>query len=267
MSFLAELLMPLGALWFGLLVAGAWQAYRRRWHVVGTCGGLAFALWLIGGTPLSDDLLTSLEMPYARFEADKLEHADAVVLLGGSSVPSRREAAGMHLNRKANRTLMALYLMREGKADTLVIGGGKKRHRGKVLPLSENARDWFQHGNFFTNEIVALPVCGNTRDEAIATKALVKEREWERVLLITSASHMTRAAAVFRSQGVEVTEAPCAFQTGVSLMGMQRWFIIPRTAKFVAWDDYLHEVIGWYYYRLRGWITAEAAQQAPELRE
>jgi uncharacterized SAM-binding protein YcdF (DUF218 family) len=173
----------------------------------------------------------------------------------------------MHLNQRADRTLMALHVMRNGKAETLVIGGGKKRHRGNLIKISENARDWFRQGNFFTNEIVALPVCGNTRDEAIATKALADEREWKRILLITSASHMTRAAAVFRSHGVEVVEVPCSFQTGVSLMGMQRWFIIPRTAKFVTFDDYLHEVIGWYYYRLRGWISADAAARRAVYRE
>lgn len=67
MSVLAELLMPLGALWFGLLIATAWQSYRRQWRVAGTCGGLVFALWLFGSTPISDDLLTRLEMPYATF--------------------------------------------------------------------------------------------------------------------------------------------------------------------------------------------------------
>ena len=64
---MAEMLMPLGTLWSGLLIVAAWQSYRRQWCLAGICGGLVFALWLFGSTPISDDLLTRLEMPYATF--------------------------------------------------------------------------------------------------------------------------------------------------------------------------------------------------------
>lgn len=265
LSELGELFAPIGFLWVCLLVVAGWKAHRRQWRDAGGSFGLALLVWIIGGTPLPDALLASLERPYAGLKLEGLGKADAVVLLGGSSWPSRYEAGQMHLNRAADRTLMALHLIQNRKGDVLVIGGGKKRDGDQIVVMSENTRDWFRQGNFFTNEVIALPPCVNTRDEAAATRDLATERNWRRVFLVTSASHMRRAAGVFRSHGVEIVEIPCAFQTDVSLLGTDTWFVIPRVGKFVMLTDYLHEIIGWRYYRLRGWINAEAAQKTPSL--
>jgi uncharacterized SAM-binding protein YcdF (DUF218 family) len=74
------------------------------------------------------------------------------------------------------------------------------------------------------------------------------------VLLVTSALHLRRAEAVFRKQGVDVTPIACDFQV----------YGVPRTSAFPSpfpsqhrldlLSLYLHEQIGWWVYKWRGWV-------------
>ncbi len=263
LSNIAELFMPLGFIWLCLLAVTGWKFYRKERREGTVVLGIVFLMWLIGSTPLSNALLGSLERPYAGMEIKPMPKVDAVILLGGGSWPSRYEAGQMHLNRAGDRTMMALFLMKQGKADTLIIGGGAKRGDGRMWRMSENAKSWIEQSHFLdpATEIIALPRCSATKNEAEATRKVAIERGWKTFYLVTSANHMRRAAGVFRTTGLNVNEAPCAFQTPVSLIGADDWFIIPRVGRFETMADYCHEIIGWYYYRLRGWINAEAAAQ------
>ena len=48
-------------------------------------------------------------------------------------------------------------------------------------------------------EVISLGGCKHTRHEAEKVAKLAQERGWKRVLLVTSASHLKRAAGVFRT--------------------------------------------------------------------
>ena len=54
----------------------------------------------------------------------------------------------------------------------------------------------------------------NTRQNADYSAALLKARDIEHILLVTSALHMPRALALFKAQGLEVTPAPTDFEAG-----------------------------------------------------
>ena len=64
-----------------------------------------------------------------------------------------------------------------------------------------------------------------------------------------------RAAATFRTAGVEVVPVPCNFLTTVSTADS------PLEVKVPSWNGcekisiWMHEFIGWRVYRNRGWIT------------
>ena len=49
-----------------------------------------------------------------------------------------------------------------------------------------------------------------TPDEARAVAVMVRERNWQRVILVTDPAHTRRAAALFRKAGVDVLCSPCA---------------------------------------------------------
>ena len=72
-------------------------------------------------------------------------------------------------------------------------------------------------------------------------------------LLVTSAVHMPRAAAVFRSAGVEIVPSPTDFNAvDTEQPELLSW--IPDAASLAATTIAIKERLGTLSYRLRGWI-------------
>ena len=188
-----------------------------------------------------------------------LPKADAIVVLGGGGEPSRYEVGNLHLTFAGDRLITGLELARLGKAGTLVVGGSGVELDGTPRVEGDLVRDWIMQRKLVDVPVLSLGHRANTRDEAVHVRALLRERGWRRVLLVTSAFHMRRAAAVFGSAGIEVTPAPCNFLTEISLAPSPPGIGVPRSGNLHKTSIWLHEQIGWLMYRKRGWIDAAHA--------
>ena len=251
------LLEPLGLIWLSLIALTV-ALWRKRQRSLATgAAALALAIFLVGGTLLPALLLGTLEKPYAGLQPAHLPRADAIVVLGGGATASRLETGRIHLTKAADRLMMSLELLRLGKASVLVLGGGAAVLDGEMLLESELVRDRILALTFSSAGAPSLLTLGfsrNTHDEALHVQALVAARGWDRVLLVTSAFHMRRAAALFRTAGINVEPMACNF------LGMERrdasWsrFHVPNWQGFELFSLWLHEQIGWCDARRRGWI-------------
>jgi uncharacterized SAM-binding protein YcdF (DUF218 family) len=253
------LLEPLGFLWAALIVLTIllwWK--KQRWFAAAT-GALVMLIFLVGSTSLPNWLLAHLERPYAGLRLDALPEADAVVLLGGGAEPSRYEAAGFRLTRGGDRLLMAVELMRRGKARALVVGGAGAALDGRLQLEANLVHQWITRWKLTGAPVIGLERCFHTHDEAVKTRRVMEKQGWRTILLVTSASHLPRATATFRSAGLEVTPVPCNFLTDVSRARAQSKFSVPSTAGLEQISTWLHEIAGWHYYRMKGWITEPAA--------
>ena len=94
----------------------------------------------------------------------------------------------------------------------------------------------------------------NTHDEALRFKELSAQRGWHKVILVTSALHVPRAVAVFAAQGIAVVPVACDFQTYGVPSTQGDFSPFPRQGRFYLLSLYLHEKIGWWVYRARGWV-------------
>ncbi|HEX8312595.1 MAG TPA: YdcF family protein [Chthoniobacteraceae bacterium] len=248
------LVEPVGFVWLVLLVLTVllWRKKCRGFAV--TTGSLAAVLTLLGGTPLPGRLISALERPYAGVRIDDLPTADAIVMLGGGSSPALHEAAGFRLTRAGDRLVMGVELIRRGKAPVLVLGGAGTRLDGQFRLESEMVRDWITSWNLTSAPVIALDYCRNTREEAQRLRDLAPEHGWRRILLVSSACHMPRAAATFQRHGFEVIPVPCNF---VSEFGTKRGGFslgVPSASGFTLFSIWLHEQVGWHIYRRRGWL-------------
>lgn len=93
----------------------------------------------------------------------------------------------------------------------------------------------------------------NTHENAIRSYQILAPRGIRRILLVTSALHMPRAAGTFRKAGFEIIAVPADFRTGWGeATFLEKW--LPSANNVGASDAALHEWLGIAIYRLRGWM-------------
>ncbi|MBC8326592.1 MAG: YdcF family protein [Verrucomicrobia subdivision 3 bacterium] len=257
MAALAKaLLQPVALLWLTLLGLAGWFIYKRKYRLAAMQGGLALALFFVGSSPLSDWLLSRLEAPYGRTSWATLPEADAVLVLGGIGGGAEVEINGIDFSAAVDRVLTGIELTRRGKAPVLVLGGGGYWKNGKLEPEAECIRPWIEKWKLAEDiPVHDLGVCANTFEESQKFAALARKEGWETILLVTSASHMKRAEAVFRSSGVDVRPVACDF---AAWPYRGDWNFFPSIDRLKAVQIWMYESVGWMYYRSKGWIQLEA---------
>ena len=250
-----QLIEPIGLLWLVLILLTLLLRHRRQRIPYLICVLLTLMVTIIGGTDFSSWLLLRLEGPWAGVKLIELPQCDAVVVLGGGAEPSRYDVDGVRMTKAGDRILTGLELMRWGLAPALVIGGGSGRLDDVEKVESDLVRtrigDWKPP---MTWAVVSLGAAKDTHDEAQRFVPLARQRGWKRILLVTSASHMRRAASVYRAAGFEVVPAPCNFIVAGTSAPPSFRIGIPSLFGFECFSVWLHETAGWNTYRRRGWL-------------
>jgi uncharacterized SAM-binding protein YcdF (DUF218 family) len=236
-----------------LLQLAALVALLRASPRLGT-GLLAAAVaWLyIASTPLlADRLLTVLEQPYPPVAAATLPEADAIILLGGGVHERKAPNVMGDLNRWSDRLLFTASLYQQGKAPVVLLSGGGRAGRDTDAAMAREIL-----------EVMGVPAAAtvleersrNTRDNAVYSAAIVRERGWQDVLLVTSALHMRRASALFEKQGVNAIPAPTDHRLRGSAKGLSRNSFVPTLAGLTDTHYAMHELAGYLAYGWLGWL-------------
>jgi uncharacterized SAM-binding protein YcdF (DUF218 family) len=98
------------------------------------------------------------------------------------------------------------------------------------------------------SRLINAGVTHSTHDEAVRALALVRARNWKRIVLVTSPLHTRRACATFEKAGVVISCTPSntrAFALGALGSPMD------RVRAFQVW---LYELAGTLRYRQLGYI-------------
>jgi len=228
-SYWYDDLLPLTVL---AIVCGLLWRTRLRPALAGTAVLLTL-IWLTAAfSPLTRWLADGL------IRRDPLQKADAVFVLSSQVQPD-----GDLTPSSMARLLHALELMGDGYAPRLVLSELRQRRP----PYATAARTLMGHLHLLAEILVVGPV-DNTHDEALAVARLCREHGWQKVLLVTSPSHSRRAAAVFEHAGVAVISSPSA-ETRFDIESLAR----PED-RMAAFGNLMHERIGLWIYKRRGWI-------------
>ncbi len=208
-EFTTPFLTPFGiCLFIWITGLGFHFSGYRFWGKCFTVGGilllLAFSCPALGGA-----MLATLEDDYPLIAPAACKEADAVVVLGGVTAPPVPPRATIDVGPGFDRLLHGLRLLRLGKAPILVLsGGGSAEQAG--MKISEASR-LYQLALEYGVEPTSLLLeerSNNTHENARFTSELLKSRGLSTILLVTSASHMPRAAAAFEKQGLNTIAAP-----------------------------------------------------------
>jgi uncharacterized SAM-binding protein YcdF (DUF218 family) len=252
--FFAPLLDPLGAIWLLMVVSFVWLLWRRQWRSATLLGLPISLIFIFGSTPIIERLVEVEERPYAVADLTTLPPADAVVVLGASFQLVPCDPLGFSVGDTGARLLPAIQLIRLGKAQALVLGGGRAYpgHPGESQMVS--CQQWIEKWQLTSVPVTNLGICGVTYDEAVNYKELCASHHWKRTILVTTALHLKRAEAVFKKQGLDIVPVGCDFQRYGILMDERNYRPFPSQERFNLWSLYLHEKIGWWVYKYRGWI-------------
>jgi uncharacterized SAM-binding protein YcdF (DUF218 family) len=261
-KFLPPLVYPLGLACI-LIAVALWLREHPRWRTAALVTALAL-LWLGGNRLVAMSLLRSLEwrhLPGPVLRAYD-ERAEAIVVLGGGTRALAYPRLSSEVNEAGDRLLYAAQLYRRGVAPRILLSGGNARVAGEAgsSDAEEMANVLVDIG--IPREALVLEATSrNTRENAVETRRILQERGIDRIVLVTSASHMPRAYSVFQQLGFDVIPAPTDFQ--VSQPGwvyyttpnvlIQLYNLLPAASHLELTTRALKEYIGLVVYRLRGW--------------
>lgn len=252
-KFLPPLVFPPGGNLVLLLLA--WFM-RKRWpRLAGTMFAVSVLTLYVFSTPWGAGLLLRpLENRYADVQVSRAPQAQMIVMLGGGVFP----VAGSHkegeLNGAGDRVREAVALYRAGKASVIFISGGNIEFLdGGAEPEALSTARLLESLGVPASAIVAEDASRNTHENAELTASTLKGRNVHRILLVTSATHMPRAAALFRHAGLDVIPAPCNYVSGWGTPSLL-FRLVPEPQHLLDSKSALREYAGLLVYWMRGWL-------------
>ena len=244
--------------WGLVLLAAAvpWRPRRmdprraRRPRIFGAVGFVL--LLLLSSLPVSSKLQWNLEHATTPTYHDDVTY-DAVVLLGGVvdeevSAVSKQPS----YNDNVERVIMTHRLLRNGKARYVIVSGATENPvyaaSSESAMLSRQLEDW----GIAHERIIIEDRALNTRENALYSKQIARQRGFERVLIVTSAFHMARAAECFAAVDMKVDTLAVDYRAHQHPGDrLSDW--LPRASSLAVTTSTLREMFGRLIYRAQGY--------------
>ncbi|MCD4672189.1 MAG: YdcF family protein [Anaerolineaceae bacterium] len=258
-KFLPQFIYPAGLVCLLLILALIFQR-RKKWQ--NTVIGLALAVLIIAGNRWAAYGLTrSLE--WRHLPPAELPQVEAIVVLGGGTEPHQSPRPIVELNSAGDRALYAAYLYQQGHAPHLLLSGGNIDwlYAQESTPAGQMAAV-LEMMNVPASAIWLEPESLNTYENAVNCARILADKDIQRIILVTTATHMPRAVALFEHQGIEVIPAPTDFKITEENwqnlfqadLSAQLTHLMPNVSSLNMTTTALKEYLGIFTYKLRGWL-------------
>lgn len=176
------------------------------------------------------------------------------VVLGGMAGFDSKRGEG-YFQPHADRYIQALKLYKQGHIGKIFVTGGQ----ASAFPKHD-----LRESDFIVENLLAMGVpkedvlherdSRNTIENAAFTGRIMDSLQMrEPYVLITSAYHMPRALMIFNKRGIPVRPFPCDYFVKPSGTELSWQSLIPDTGAFSYWVDYLKEIVGILYLKLKGY--------------
>lgn len=258
MSILLDKIVPLFVYPAGLAVlAGvlslifmAWG--WRRMSAIVLASGTAYLC--MASLPVVAGLLAySLERQYPVVQVGQLPKADAIVVLGGSTNGPTNINPHIDVRDSFDRVLHGARLFKAGLAPRIIVSGGLLFSSPGSASEAEYMKQLLVQIGVDGAAITLETGARNTYENARLTRLIVSGGGVRSVLLVTSAWHMPRAAAVFRKAGISFTPVSIDTISSSTATGFPLAYL-PSADALRFTTLCMREWIGYAVYRLRGWL-------------
>lgn len=214
---------------------------KRRLSLYLIAAGLVM-LFLLSIPGLSGSALARLEAAHPRL--DEPPPADWIIVLGGGVLYHDDRPAEARLGEASLlRITEGIRLARELPGAGLIVCGS-----GTAGVMAEVAEE----RGVDRGRIVVLENPRNTYEEALEVSRIIGSGE--EAILVTSAFHMRRAAALFNGRGMPVIPSPAGHMAEVVSSSTYLSKYLPRAENIAFAETVLNEKLGLAWARLRGWL-------------
>jgi uncharacterized SAM-binding protein YcdF (DUF218 family) len=251
-KIVAVLISPV-PLCLDLLLAGLaflWCTRRFKAAKVLLSSGTLLLL-LLSSSAVSDLLLRPLEYKYRPLVIGSNDIAPLqpsyIVVLAGGYLPESDLPPATRLGNTLPRVIEGIRLLRQLPGCTLVMSGGG---RPGVAPESEVMAEAAESLGVERRRILLESRSRDTASEAKFVRTLVGQ---DRFILVTAASHMPRAMALFKKQGMDPIASPTDYVTRSS-SGVSALDFVPTGAGILAAGRSVYEYLGLTWEWIRGTI-------------
>jgi len=196
--------------------------------------------------------LNTWEVPATPF-SEITKNCDYGIVLGGVSNMLTLPQDRIHFNQSADRITDAIQLYKTGKIKQLIMSGGSGSLTHRELKESTRVKDYLLAIGIPSEDIIAEDQSDNTYQNAVNTMELVQKLNANAsTLLITSSTHMRRAAGCFEKAGLN----PDIFSADIQTSPMEFSFglFIPSIGAISTWSALIKEWIGYTVYWMVGYL-------------
>lgn len=241
-KFLPLFVLPVG--WVAmLLLLAAWR--KKRWPLFG-----AIVVIYVASLPyVGARLMGWVESRYPALPIAGAGPADAVVVLGGLIGPRVEPGFVPNFSDASERFEGGVALLQAGRAGALIFTGAGMDWKGTTATEGDELKRLAVARGIPAEKIFVAGKVANTADEAAAVAALMRTQGWKRVILVTTAWHLPRAAYQFKKAGVDCIPFPVDFRVD-STRGATVIDFVPRGEAWMQTETALRETYGYWFYRL-----------------
>lgn len=221
---------------------------RKRLLLIGI-----LCIWFFGNGFIADEFMR-LHEPSPKLMGELKGPYDAGIVLGGGMISNDTRNGIATFRHNTDRILQAVDLYKKGIIRKIMISGGAGQLTYRNMLEAPLLRDYLITIGIPKQDILLDSLSDNTHENAVNTAKILNDSlPGGSFLLITSASHMARAAGCFRKAGLKIDTYPVDFNSGP-----RRWtfyhMVVPQTDAFVLWNEMIHEWTGYLIYAITGYI-------------
>src|SRR5262245_17463478 len=219
---------------------------------------LALGYWLATTSVGAYVLVTPLTHGITRITSrEQAGDAQAVVVLGGGALTARvaTKIGGVLTSSSLLRALEAARIVEIVGAPLVIASGGIPRPDRDVRPESEMLRDQLVKVGVAPGSIVEESQSKTTHEQAVQVASLLRERQIQRIVLVTSPTHMRRSLAVFRAAGLDPVPSIAPVRSDAAPPPPP---LLPNIESLDLSDDAVYEYTAFVYYWLRGYLRPKS---------
>ena len=240
-KIIAAFLTPMALCWeisfCGLILL--WFTRKKKAAKILLTIGLGL-LYLLSFRPLSSAFLTPLENRYPYYQGR--DAVSYILVLGGGAVDDPRLPTTSQLSDPSlNRLVESIVIYRRIQGAKLIFSGKKVARLMSAAAQSLGVKE---------SDILVEASGRDTKDEARYIQRIVGKAPF---ILVTSASHIPRAMALFEKRGMYPIPAPVRYMVRGEYI-LSPGFFLPSPGELYKTERAWHEYLGLLWAKLRGQI-------------